>query len=118
MRHDRVALHGFGKMFQNFWQTQIKNVEKISDYLVLRGGNFETPSYRFYSTLNQFDYFSNESSLVRKFLNAEKKVNKYLLDLHQATNQNLTEIDCVQKYNQRKKGFYDMPPEHDIFVLN
>lgn len=116
MGHDRVALHGFGKMFKNFWQTQISNVEKISDYIVLRGGNVETPSYRFYSTLNQHDYFTNESSIVRKFLNAEKRLNRYLLELHQATNNNMTEIYCVQKYNARLKGFYDMPADRDVFV--
>ncbi|RNA34223.1 middle subunit-like [Brachionus plicatilis] len=115
MRHDRVALHGFGKMFKKFWQTQVNHVEKISDYIVHRGGSLETPSYRFYNTLNQFDYFANESSIVRKFLNAEKRLNRYLLELHQATSQNRTEIYCVQKYNERLRGFYELPSENDVY---
>lgn len=38
MFNDRVALHGFGKMFMHFFNEQLKNVDLIREYITLRGG--------------------------------------------------------------------------------
>ena len=42
--HDRVALHGFAKMFIHDWKEEIEHVEKLFNYGTMRGANVITPS--------------------------------------------------------------------------
>jgi hypothetical protein len=46
MRRDQVALHGFGKMFSQFWHHQQDNFDKLRHYTILRGGIVETPGLK------------------------------------------------------------------------
>ena len=46
MFHDSVAMKGFGRMFNNFWQKQLVNANTIRKYNLQRGGIAETPYYR------------------------------------------------------------------------
>lgn len=43
MGRDTVALHGFARMFKNFWHKQVEHVNEVLDYVVKRGGVVETP---------------------------------------------------------------------------
>jgi hypothetical protein len=38
MFNDRIALNGFGKMFLHFFKEQIKYVDLIREYIIIRGG--------------------------------------------------------------------------------
>lgn len=51
MKRDRMALHGFGKMFQKFWLDQVEHTNKILDFILLRGGIVETPGLKVFSSL-------------------------------------------------------------------
>ncbi|CAF0840140.1 unnamed protein product [Brachionus calyciflorus] len=118
MRQDRVALHGFGKMFHKFWLDQIDSVDKISSYIVKRGGSLETPGFKLRSTINQVDHFTNESSIIKKFLDSEKRVNSILHHLHASTSDNRTEIGCASDFNRVKLGFYELPSDVDPYSAN
>ncbi len=43
MNKDRVALHGFGKMFEKMWHDQLKHVSSLTNYIVKRGGLVKIP---------------------------------------------------------------------------
>jgi hypothetical protein len=38
MLNDRIALHGFGRMFMHYFNEQLINVNSIREYITLRGG--------------------------------------------------------------------------------
>ena len=42
--HDRVALHGFSKMFEHSWKEETEHAEKFIDYSIKRGGRVITPT--------------------------------------------------------------------------
>ena len=46
MRHDMIAMHGFGKMFEVFWYQQLSHSRELMKYLIDRGGVAETPNYK------------------------------------------------------------------------
>ena len=111
MRQDRIALHGFGKMFKKFWQNQIENIEKLKNFIVLRGGRTETPSLNVESLLSKIDYFTNQSSIIAHFFFVEKRKNYQLIELHQSTVYNDTEFYC-----NKKKYLNSLPFERDHVV--
>ncbi len=45
MFNDRVALHGFGKMFNSLWREQLNNVNSIRQFIIKRGGSVESPHF-------------------------------------------------------------------------
>ena len=45
MFHDMVAMKGFGKMFQKFWQDQLDNSNTLRKYVLIRGGLGQAPFY-------------------------------------------------------------------------
>ena len=94
MRQDRIALHGFGKMFKKFWQIQIENTENLSNFILLRGGIVETPFITVRSLFNKIDYFKNESSTIAHLLSIEFDHTKTSRRLYSLS----TEIDPVVRF--------------------
>lgn len=100
MFHDSVAMKGFGKMFDKFWHNQLENVNEIRKYTILRGGVTQVPSYRLKYDLD--DHFANITTVVHKFLEAEKKLNSKLLELHRCASDNKNEMTCRKSVTKGK----------------
>ena len=121
MKQDRVALHGFGKMFKKLWHNQIENVEKLADYIVLRGGEIENLYINLNETkpenLHKMEYFTNENSAFKHidyFLKLEKESFAKFNKLHKSTKKNALEVHCInnseQKYLYNSSHIIDIDP--------
>lgn len=100
MFHDRVALKGFGKMFKHFYNKQLDYVDEIRKYIIMRGGNVETPHFISGSVINRVNHFQNESSILYKFLENEKQSNLELLEVRQTSFDHDFEIQCQQAFGK------------------
>jgi hypothetical protein len=58
MFNDRIALHGFGKLFKHFFITQLDYVNSIRQFIILRGGSIETPHFIVFPFPN-YNFFSS-----------------------------------------------------------
>ena len=102
MKQDRMALNGFGKMFNKFWLDQLESVNKIRSYLTKRGGLVYTPGFSFKRDLNSINFFENETAIVYKFLIMEKMSNALLHGVHNSTTEEgqIYEKSCL-RYEKR-----------------
>ncbi|CAF0758974.1 unnamed protein product [Brachionus calyciflorus] len=84
--HDRVALHGFAKIFRADWKEELEHVEKLVNYGIMRGSNVITPA------VPKQDDAQWESKtvcdIIQDTLAFEKKVNDHLHTLHKCADSN------------------------------
>lgn len=62
---------------------------------------------QFFNNLNSINYFKNESMMLAKFLEDEKRLNRRLLELHKSTSaMNSFENECVKKFGGKRVKEY------------
>jgi hypothetical protein len=104
MYQDSMAMNGFGKLFENFWHTQLENVNGIRKYVTLRGGVNRVPSYRLKHS--NHDQFANITTIIHKFIEAEEKSNIKLLELHKYAMNNEMMTDGSFSFTDPVVNFY------------
>lgn len=107
-------------MFKSYWHNQLENVNKIREYIILRGGIVDTPFYRNdpIKIINSHNHFFNETTMIHRFLELSKKSNSWVLEVHNATTRIGYELECHRIYD---RILYENPIDeivHDRHVIN